>query len=572
MPVFVKGNARIMSMQKTFKPDNKFLGGYIGLSLVRVPFCILYFASIGYAQTNLSDYGTKIPKENYRNELSMVVGELDQHKKTVVRSQPPKPSGQKKENIRKLDPLKKQLEEFKKNVRKEKMTGKKSKEKNRPGEDKLLKEFQQKKREEAATRQKREREQKLLNLKQQKEQQRIQQKEKDYSLQQAKRREAQLKERANALYEEALVFYQVEQFPQVKEKLQGLEDFVSKEEFSEQYRHQIFQKVEQLRFKVEGLEQRQRAKQEQLEQEQWLRQEKEGQQQESYLQERQRKEQSSPAYQKRQQEKASLKARIEEFKKQSRQSPADKPKTLNKQTKPSYKSADSKEDKNSSKQSKNKNTQEKQFQGGNETTVVEKPHESLPKDKLNDEKHSELAEILEDRDLIQKQREEITDELRMGINKLYDAALISYKAKDYKKAKRLFRQVDAIQPNYKLTQRYLVHLEQQSARIDEGPTSEKRKVRQFHPRTEREELASKRKLLESLVGHRYEEAVRLFKNREYETAGTKFQQVEALLGNYKKTRNYLEQINNYLKKDSGSLNHKETSKETSEVINEKNSQ
>ena len=138
--------------------------------------------------------------------------------------------------------------------------------------------------------------------------------------------------------------------------------------------------------------------------------------------------------------------------------------------------------------------------------------------------------------------------------KEYRTAINLYKKQKYAEAMERFELVEEMFPDYKGAQSYLRLIELQiqeeqkktiALKIKEEAKEQKKKKEEW-----RQEIAAKEKQRldekkEKVTGL-YNEAVKLYKLRQYETAKEKFKEIEWLMPDYRATRKYLKKIKRVL--------------------------
>ncbi|MFC1510640.1 hypothetical protein ACFL49_03165 [Candidatus Omnitrophota bacterium] len=132
----------------------------------------------------------------------------------------------------------------------------------------------------------------------------------------------------------------------------------------------------------------------------------------------------------------------------------------------------------------------------------------------------------------------ITEDIEQQASALYEDAVNSIKDEEYVTAKEKFLKLNKIYPNYKSTEKYLDLVEEQ---IAEAQSYAERLKALETRKAEREEREGQ---LKADVGTIYDDALKLYKDEDYEGAKAKFEEAELVYPGYKATAYYLSQIDN----------------------------
>lgn len=153
----------------------------------------------------------------------------------------------------------------------------------------------------------------------------------------------------------------------------------------------------------------------------------------------------------------------------------------------------------------------------------------------------------------------------------YREAVKLYKDRKFEMAKDKFREVEWILPNYKSTVQYLSRVDRdikeeekrtalmldqkKDQDMEENWSDQKRaaKLKNKERGIKNEQEISRMKDEADFV---YETALSFYKKKEYQDARNKFQEVDGLYPNYKKTKQYLDKLNKILKTEEDDLSQK----------------
>ncbi|MBF0522601.1 MAG: hypothetical protein HQL24_06040 [Candidatus Omnitrophica bacterium] len=143
------------------------------------------------------------------------------------------------------------------------------------------------------------------------------------------------------------------------------------------------------------------------------------------------------------------------------------------------------------------------------------------------------------------------------VEKAYDEAVKLYKQKKYVEAKDGFERVEDMFPDHKATRSYLMVIEQEiqkeqqqliDNKLKEEETSRQKAKEAW--RKELEQRENERKdFLDKQAQTIYEDAVKLYRAREFEKAKERFKEVEWVYPNYKSTAYFLSGIDNDIKEE-----------------------
>jgi outer membrane protein assembly factor BamD (BamD/ComL family) len=167
------------------------------------------------------------------------------------------------------------------------------------------------------------------------------------------------------------------------------------------------------------------------------------------------------------------------------------------------------------------------------------------------------------KELEQKEKER-QEQLKAQAEKLYQEAVRLYKARNFEEAKKKFKEIEWIMPNYKLAVYYLARIEK--GLVDQNIAEEKEIAQEQAAAEEKEIMArptaeDKEKLKkkeEQLVVDRMKEeadfvyhiAVSLYEEKLYKEANERFQEAQTLYPHYKAADKYLSRIKHELQRQS----------------------
>lgn len=151
------------------------------------------------------------------------------------------------------------------------------------------------------------------------------------------------------------------------------------------------------------------------------------------------------------------------------------------------------------------------------------------------------------------------EQARMKSRELYQTAVSVYKAEDYEKAEKLFKELQRLSPGYRKTDRYLADIDRRISGAREadlastretfskaGPSGGRTPPADFVPV---EASAVIQKIVEERnqqfrqeAEDKYRQALELYKQQNYFEAKVRFIQVEALIPDFRRTLDYLSSI------------------------------
>jgi len=181
---------------------------------------------------------------------------------------------------------------------------------------------------------------------------------------------------------------------------------------------------------------------------------------------------------------------------------------------------------------------------------IKQVQQSLNDDKFNESAYSRKAERGEWRKILEESEKELEIKLIEQVAPLYKDAIGYYKLRKFKLAKEYFLEIDSIFPKYKDTIKYLSRIDVDIRGEEQRALKDKYKAQALARKKEQEEwhriieesekkLEGKMKLQAEPV---YQEALYYYKQREYDLAKNRFEEVERIFPDYKSTGKYLGRI------------------------------
>ena len=175
-----------------------------------------------------------------------------------------------------------------------------------------------------------------------------------------------------------------------------------------------------------------------------------------------------------------------------------------------------------------------------ETTAIEQELKAQEEEQAREKQEQER----------QRQREAEAEEKERQLNKqaqtIYNEALSLYRAKNYEQAKAKFEEVAKLIPNYSRTDNYLSRIDLEIRKQQELKQKEEERARekqeQERKRKREAEVKEEERQLNEQVRETYNEAVSLYRAKNYEQAKAKFEEVVKLIPNYSRTESYLTRI------------------------------
>ncbi|MCA9400240.1 MAG: hypothetical protein KC713_01335, partial [Candidatus Omnitrophica bacterium] len=158
---------------------------------------------------------------------------------------------------------------------------------------------------------------------------------------------------------------------------------------------------------------------------------------------------------------------------------------------------------------------------------------------------------------IEEKEQRRQKELFVQVNTLYEDAVKLHKAKQFKEAKEKFKEVEWLQPDFKATNKYLSHIDedidayrgqleeekfqafQELVKEEKLAKEEQARLQKLKEEQKKEEELKRRK---DEAGFVYNTAVKLYKQKDYIQALDRFSEVQRLYPGYKSTDDYLRKI------------------------------
>jgi TolA-binding protein len=186
---------------------------------------------------------------------------------------------------------------------------------------------------------------------------------------------------------------------------------------------------------------------------------------------------------------------------------------------------------------------------------IRQAEQSLSGDKFKENALSREAERGEWKKILAESEKELEQRLIEQVTPLYNEALQHYKSRNFKLAKDYFEEIDSILPKYKDTSKYLSRIDIDIKGEEQLRLKEKYKMQTLARKKEQDEWhqiieESEKKLEEKMKQQAepvYQEALYYYKEREFELAKNRLQEVERIFPDYKSTTKYLSRIDQDVK-------------------------
>jgi len=181
---------------------------------------------------------------------------------------------------------------------------------------------------------------------------------------------------------------------------------------------------------------------------------------------------------------------------------------------------------------------------------IKQVQQSLNDDKFKESAFSREAERGEWKRILKESEKELEKKLIEQVTPLYKEALRHYKSRNFKLAKDYFLEIDSILPKYKDTLQYLSRIDVDIRGEEQRALTEKYKVQSLARKKEQEQwhriIEESEKKLEGKMKQQaepvYQEALYYYKQREFDLAKNRFEEVERIFQDYKSTEKYLGRI------------------------------
>ena len=190
-----------------------------------------------------------------------------------------------------------------------------------------------------------------------------------------------------------------------------------------------------------------------------------------------------------------------------------------------------------------------------DTTLTQK-QKAIEEDELRQKKAKELAQIKADEEIKKKKDEHL--------DFIYREAMALFLDKKYEEARQKFSEVKTMNADYKLTLAYLGKIDQaietdltlreksrqqeeiRQKKAQEFSKAKAEEEKQAELARQKQEILKKLEIEAEAV---YSEAIRLYKDKQYEESRLKFEEVEKIKPDYKSTALYLAQLERDIKKE-----------------------
>jgi len=181
---------------------------------------------------------------------------------------------------------------------------------------------------------------------------------------------------------------------------------------------------------------------------------------------------------------------------------------------------------------------------------IKQVQQSLNGDKFKESAFSREAERGEWRKILKESEKELEIKMIEQVAPLYKEAIGNYKVRKFKLAKEYFLEIDSILPKYKDTLKYLSRIDVDIRGEEQRTLTEKYKAQTLVRKKEQEEwhriIEESEKKLEGKMKQQaepvYQEALYYYKQREFDLAKNRFEEVERIFTDYKSTGKYLGRI------------------------------
>jgi len=181
---------------------------------------------------------------------------------------------------------------------------------------------------------------------------------------------------------------------------------------------------------------------------------------------------------------------------------------------------------------------------------IKQVQQSLNNDKFKESANSREAERGEWRKILEESEKELESKLIEQVAPLYKEALSKYKTRNFNLAKEYFLEIDSILPKYKDTLKYLSRIDVDIRGEEQRALKEKYKAQALARKKEQDEwhriIEESEKKLEGKMKQQaepvYQEALYYYKQREFDLAKNRFEEVERIFPDYKSTGKYLGRI------------------------------
>ncbi len=184
-------------------------------------------------------------------------------------------------------------------------------------------------------------------------------------------------------------------------------------------------------------------------------------------------------------------------------------------------------------------------EGATKKAVVSQQSNKIP---ARDQSVRSTGNVFED-ETVQKAVSAHDEGLNKDVELKYNKALSYYQKKSFVEAKMMFIQVEAMSPGFKETSEYLARIDDDISRSPSAKNSRPASQKKEKKSPAKVERKTKKVFDHSLDGA-YQEAMELFKIKNYDGAYRKFNEVIEMSPNYKSSVSYMHRINKILEKEA----------------------
>jgi len=186
---------------------------------------------------------------------------------------------------------------------------------------------------------------------------------------------------------------------------------------------------------------------------------------------------------------------------------------------------------------------------------IKRAEQSLNGHKFKEGALSRKAERGEWKKILKESESELERKLIDQVSPLYKEALRHYKSRNFKLAKEYFQEIDSIFPKYRDTLKYISRIDVDIRDEEKRALKESYKKQAIARKKEQDEWhriieESEKKLEEKMKQQAepvYHEALHYYKQREFEMAKNRFEEVRRIFPEYKSTAKYLGRIGQDMK-------------------------
>lgn len=155
---------------------------------------------------------------------------------------------------------------------------------------------------------------------------------------------------------------------------------------------------------------------------------------------------------------------------------------------------------------------------------------------------------------LRAEREALNADFAARLDALYQKAVGLYENNEYLSSQEAFAQVERLSPGYKQTPKFLAQLNAKGRKVHSEELSRKKQEFAGDNREKLRRLEEEKKRLFVPVDEIYKQGIRFYNEKEYALAKEKFEQVDEIIPNYQKARDYLRKIEQEDNSDTPALN------------------